>query len=160
MDESLPCSGFLSQVCMMGPWAFGLCQVAAGRESPQPGLSSPLSGPLAATAATCRARHQLYWPTDWSGVPVLTLFPDFFFCVWNKYFVQNIFLRHGETLFFGLFQSRHKSRIQTWYRHPENIQYYFQNHESFEKNNDCNNTGLSKCIHLQPFVLVRHWWSC
>lgn len=77
-----------------------------------------------------RARHQLYWPTDWSGVLVLTLFPDFFFCVWNKFFVQNIFLRHGEALFFGLFQSRHESRIQTWYRHPENIQYYFQNHES------------------------------
>lgn len=52
MDESLPCSGFLGQVCMMGPWALGLCQVAAGRESPQPGFSSPRSGPLAATIVT------------------------------------------------------------------------------------------------------------
>ena len=52
MDESLPCSGFLGQDCMMEPWAFVLCQVAAGRESPQPGFGSPRSGPLATSAVT------------------------------------------------------------------------------------------------------------
>lgn len=41
MDESLPCSAFLGQVCMTGPRALGRCQVAAGRASPQPGFGSP-----------------------------------------------------------------------------------------------------------------------
>ncbi|KAI9538358.1 hypothetical protein NQZ68_016400 [Dissostichus eleginoides] len=48
------------------------CQVAAGRESPQPGFSSPHSGPLATTVATrgstpalltCRSvMIRLQWP--------------------------------------------------------------------------------------------------